>query len=513
MPLPYIPQPLPDELLYSWLGRVALLNDLGPVRERIRSLFGDESVTPSVDIPAGVSKLHRVLGEQMPWSSAEVTLEQTTLWPYYRPFLGGKAAKVVGAFLAGQAIGVRTLMGSVASRLGVVPRLRYCPKCLDADGRRPRMPFWRRAHHLPCVQACPEHQCLLQFLTGTLASPGRQELLLPPLHTPAATATATALQVKIARMSEQLLQAQLDTFDTPTLARTYRSSLQQHGYVRLRAEHAVVDYGRFGLDLLNFYDQFAGLDCHERLVPGGLPQLPWLPALLRTDRCCHPLLHLLVATFLFGDFAALLRAYESEQTLAPSAPVHAPSKRDGSATSRRLHRTRWRKALSATDGQGIRAARQVDSAAYSWLYRHDRAWLAGSSRNHRLHRGGRRLVDWGARDAALCEKARAFSEALRVERPRARLSKTLLLRALGGVSVRNNLQKMPHLRELVEALAVDVVSAQKARIDAAIVSLGSTHSSLTWSAVMRQAGIRSWTADLRHHTQLRLAKVALRLHE
>jgi hypothetical protein len=68
-------------------------------------------------------------------------------------------------------------------------------------------------------------------------------------------------------------------------------------------------------------------------------------------------------------------------------------------------RTSWTAAVNRNVGRGVNAARAEQAAAYAWLYRHDRDWLAESIQSFRptVSEVGS-SVDWVERDKVLCRQ-------------------------------------------------------------------------------------------------------------
>ena len=93
--------------------------------------------------------------------------------------------------------------------------------------------------------------------------------------------------------------------------------------------------------------------------------------------------------------------------------------------ARREARTAWMSVMSDAPFLGTNALRAQQPAAYAWLYRNDRDWLAAQAE---LSRGARHVdraprVDWDARDIALSVDVRRIAAELATEtgQPRAAL--------------------------------------------------------------------------------------------
>lgn len=142
------PQPQEDELLSSWLVRVALEHEAAPATftnlylpEWRNSLWandvdlqGDESLLERLETKSGVAKER---------------LFATTLRGY-DGYLFERAHGRTGGTLFVGPLGMR-------GRRSTLPGLRYCPKCLSEDER----PYFRRKWRLTFSVACQRHSCYL----------------------------------------------------------------------------------------------------------------------------------------------------------------------------------------------------------------------------------------------------------------------------------------------------------------------------------------------------------------
>lgn len=191
-----------------------------------------------------------------------------------------------------------------------------------------------------------------------------------------------------------------------------------------------------------------------------------------------------------------------------SAAVLAVSSRVQSDRLRRVYRSRWRNAIKSSRTLGVAAARRQDPAAYAWLYRKDRVWLASQNgRVRSLQRIRTARVDWPARDIQLCEKLKAIYISLRSILDRQRISKTALLRPLGQSSVVNNIARLPRLNSLIAELEESIEDFQKYRIDEAIRSFRLGGVKLSLWRIQRAAGIKGWTPVARMYALARIAEI------
>lgn len=509
MLFPYLPHPVTDELLYSWLARSAALNQLGSVRDRIGTLFGHRSNTPSVDIPIGLDALQRSLGGQSPWTDAMEILLRTTLYPYYRPFVGTREPQIVRSFLLGPGQAVRTFMGHVASRFGVTPALKFCDRCLREDWRTEGVGVWRRSHHLPGVLVCARHSKALRLLGGTeRCDHSRQELVLPPAQPELTPIACEPGQQQFARLSVELLTSELTPLEPTRVINTHLESLASRDLVHGHATRRRANYDRLVRHILAFYDGFDSFQHRERLVATERTPLAWLRGLLeRPEKLSHPVCHLVLIGFLYGSVKQFAEQYASSVSPRLRGRRALPVPKRPSIKERGDRRGLWMAALNAMPGTAAKAVRALEPAAYAWLYRNDRSWLLRICRRSRKARSPSMRVNWSERDRELCSRARAFAEMFASHHPRTRLSLSRLRKALGETMIRQNGERLPRLNQLLAELSVSVTRHQENRIEMALAEMCSECSKLTWSAIQRRAGIKKWTDELRRFTGARAAGV------
>ncbi|WP_315760453.1 TniQ family protein [Sphingomonas sp. Y38-1Y] len=158
MPLAFLPQFHPDELLYSIVARYGRWGRLrtGRVNE---NLFGTKSIKFSYDLPLQIGRLADTVGADLPLTVSEIVRDHTLL-PFHTALRErGEYDELARRMVAGENI-QRTLKGTRA----VLPwpdRLRYCPECDDVSRRLYGTPIWLRRHQLVTSLICLEHGGIL----------------------------------------------------------------------------------------------------------------------------------------------------------------------------------------------------------------------------------------------------------------------------------------------------------------------------------------------------------------
>lgn len=299
----YAPPLLPDELIYSWLARLAALNALGTPRECLQRLFGCGTMVPSIDLPTRLLAVQHQLGSWLPFRSVEELIDGGTLLPYYRPFLTShKHASARQAMLQGDGKGLKTKLGLVANRFGAKHSLRWCSDCM-ADGIAVHgSPHWARRHQLPGVNCCAIHGIALHSLPPTLST-NKQKLVVPPrCLAPESRIQADPRQIRFATLSAELLSLNMPVISAGIRAATYQQAALRLAY---RSRRGRVDHRALAASIRQHHAEFDGFDHRERLLATSAQPLSWIRDLMeRPDRAVHPVCHLILIEFLFGSVAA-----------------------------------------------------------------------------------------------------------------------------------------------------------------------------------------------------------------
>jgi hypothetical protein len=168
MPLvPYIPKPLPDEILGSWLARISFHNSKGTWSAILMECgFTERKSKPFfdlVDYNENTEKLFSMLG-----TCYEDVLQELTSLPYWLAFaasndsimLPGTKKTKAPLNVRGHKIDRLSLLG-LKRKHGKATSPVFCVRCLTEDQERHGEAYWHRSHQLPNVFFCPIHECEL----------------------------------------------------------------------------------------------------------------------------------------------------------------------------------------------------------------------------------------------------------------------------------------------------------------------------------------------------------------
>lgn len=308
------PDLLPDELLYSFLGRLMLLNALPRPQQSLKTLVGGHQPIPGIEFPHGVATLDAALGTASP--GADLLLERATLLPYHRAFLpDGRAQLVFERLRYGRTAGLKAAIGLAANRFGAFTELRYCPQCAREDHFLHGVSYWRRSHHLPGVQVCAHHGLSLVHCSTPSRTGSKQALMLPPgdIRLLGQGPPAEASQTRFAQLSTHALHATHTPTSHAHRVAVYQRAAIENGFAGARAR---IEYRLLADALLVHHQGFAAFEHRDRLLSTTAAPLAWLrPLLARPERAVHPICHLVLIDFLFGSWTAYEDALGSKQAI------------------------------------------------------------------------------------------------------------------------------------------------------------------------------------------------------
>ncbi len=154
--LPIHPRPFPDELLSSWLVRLALSNGFN-VHSFYSSLLRYKNPLWNRDLDRGIElELSRILSQRTGVSAEQI---ESLALASYSGFLFSKL-RIHGSSRWINPVGIYHRQHT---RFG----LQCCPMCLKADPT----PYFRRHWRLALVAICTKHKCLLHDRCSECGSP------------------------------------------------------------------------------------------------------------------------------------------------------------------------------------------------------------------------------------------------------------------------------------------------------------------------------------------------------
>jgi hypothetical protein len=157
----FLPEPQPDELLYSILARHHRRLGISRSRWTSATAFGDRNHTAVIDLPGGLDRLLTNFPKGSRYS-VEDLIARHTLAPLHVAFGSVTQRDCLVEAMCGSASVARGHAGVAASKFPQPAFLRYCPACFVEEVRSGEDPYWHRLHQVPWVEVCPKHGIFLE---------------------------------------------------------------------------------------------------------------------------------------------------------------------------------------------------------------------------------------------------------------------------------------------------------------------------------------------------------------
>lgn len=159
------PRKLPDESLYSWVARAAVLNAVSDAF-RFCQLISFTQIKSVLECQPSLSVLQGVVANE---DGARLFLDSLSLRNLSRQFEKANAPEV----------GLTcSTVGWCPPTLGSVSRWKFCETCIESDLDQYGVAYWHLSHQMGMVPICSAHgTALKRYIVPTALS--RDQLLLP----------------------------------------------------------------------------------------------------------------------------------------------------------------------------------------------------------------------------------------------------------------------------------------------------------------------------------------------
>lgn len=320
---------LPEETVYSLASRYHRIIGAPAAHVAALRLFGSAR-RDRHDLPVGIDRfVERTSGLL---GDAESIIREHTILPYYLPLRPQRDGEDAIRSMRGQSLGtLKYRLGILTSRFGAGHPLKTCPQCAAEDRASYGVAYWHLPHQYPGVWLCLRHNAPLQ----RFGSPGR----LPQRfgwELPVEEATPVIAENRIREDSQVAVVRALAVaaqglasvphgfrLEPCHLLATYHAALDREGLRTsrggLRLREIAAAYGRYCQPLL-------ALPEFEPAPGDPADHAAQIGRLLRQSRGgTHPLRHLALALWLFGDWERFWSAYNDCASRAAAEAVTAPS--------------------------------------------------------------------------------------------------------------------------------------------------------------------------------------------
>lgn len=301
-----------DETLFSLCSRVHSFRGAWKFSDTSSNLFGARYGGALHDFPNCLDAF--VARSSSCWGDAESIISDHTIAPFFAPFQTQENAQLLlKAMRSDHLGGIKYRLGLLTSRFGGYHPLKACPDCMSADVLAVGVAYWHLSHQYPGVHICPTHGRLLSEHMYKRAWAGRFSWVLPRLEllSPPSEAAITSIDIEVllalTRASIRLSNVGFHQNLAPYLVTSaYREAIGQNGKCTPTLD-AVENFREFAAPLKS-------LPIFQSLPDNNQSARSFLLQMLRTPRGpLHPLKHLALIVWRFGDLDKFLSAYDQVQ--------------------------------------------------------------------------------------------------------------------------------------------------------------------------------------------------------
>lgn len=298
--LHYSPRRYKNETVYSMAARLILHDISVSVSQGMQNVFQNKNLQLDSALPSFLP----LLAEKMHCGFDEL-IKQHSLFPYYSMFSNERVSqRASSALLKGNSSSAFKTLGLLANRLADESHLKYCPICANNQKFVYGETYWLRAHQLPMVHVCIEHECKL------IQVPRRRKHLLFPDHGMSVDFQIDAIEMKIAEISRNLLNS--SNFDIGELLKGYAARLVE----RRLATTKSINMSKWFAEMS---DYFVSLKVKDERVAQLLSEQSehGFPAgvFYSGNASHHSIKHVLIITFLFEHFGDFVVNYSNVSTI------------------------------------------------------------------------------------------------------------------------------------------------------------------------------------------------------
>lgn len=305
--LPFFTDPYPNELIYSAIARYHFYHGNINFKDTLEELFQSRTVVASLEIGSRFSILVENIG---PNHSVESLMVDHTIYPYYAPFFSKTRQKDILIDVKGIGGKLHDRLGRVAGSICRKSGIYYCSNCASEDIERYGEPFIHREHQLQGIDYCANHKCKLRKYAIDSSMRSRFEYIRFEEQLLDLSASGEEdsnefkeIQIKLAKMANQLFQIPLNQFSIEEVKLKYRALFRKYNLIRfsnqVKQEKLHKSFIKsFPQGFLEKYESTVNYQDHEN----------WLKLLSRNGGpTVHPFRHLLVLYFLGEDIESFMK--------------------------------------------------------------------------------------------------------------------------------------------------------------------------------------------------------------
>jgi hypothetical protein len=293
----------PNETLYSYLVRSRLLSGYPSSRDFLQEFIGSAHCQLSAVLPSFIPQL-----AQETQVSAQVLIEQHTLFSYLKAFLNPQVAEQTYSYLLqGNAKELHSQLSLTANRLKCAKQLKYCPVCAINDINTYGVAYWHINHQLPWMVICIEHQ---QWLVSKTCN--RRALLLPE-QTLELQLVGFEIPERVnlfAQLSQDLLEQGNDSLNLSRLVECYLARLVSH---ELSTNTGSIRQAQWFENIKQYWEGSLSTELSSQLIEQRSSTSFPTCLIYQPHAQHHPVKHLLIIGYLFGSLNEFFSCYHDPQ--------------------------------------------------------------------------------------------------------------------------------------------------------------------------------------------------------
>ncbi|WP_449106591.1 TnsD family Tn7-like transposition protein [Pseudomonas mohnii] len=298
-----------DETFYSICSRQHRYLSHLDTNSTLRWLYGNGYKTITHDFPNNFNSLNPLVSAT--WGDALSIIHNHTILNFFCPFQTEQRIEEAVQVLKGPQLGsLKYRLGLLTGKFGAEHPLKACITCMDEDNASRGVAYWHLTHQYPGMILCPTHGTILNVSKVNRQWSGIFEWALPStnlLHpctqkhpTSASNKALSNLGISIV----DLVKHYSLHFDPDITREIYKAALNALAWPGVGQAAALKSFATF-VSLLQPFPPFTSLPTGPRGAAA------FLHSMTRKPRShCHPLKHLVMINWLFGEFSKFIEAYD-----------------------------------------------------------------------------------------------------------------------------------------------------------------------------------------------------------
>ena len=300
--------------MYNWCVRFHRLSTNSNPQLTSRQLFGNSLAGFRHDFPTHLDSFSEITNQLL--GSVESLVYDRTIFAIFAPFLAPAINEtVVQEMQKGGYSQIKNHLGLRASSIATIAPLKACAICMQDDATSSGMAWWHLEHQLPTVRLCPKHDQYLLMATQEFHAKGLNGWFFPTdlqsshWHiTPVLDEPSTIKLRNLTAWSLLLTKFHDRPFDSELLRLTYHLRAKSIG---LSSIDGTMNFNKVRLAFRESYaclENLSGFSFIRETIHdhGGFIR----EILFKRGIHKHPLRHVIMLEFLFGDPTIFLTEYE-----------------------------------------------------------------------------------------------------------------------------------------------------------------------------------------------------------